>query len=865
MRYSSTQTSAKVIICGRGPHTATPGDGGQPERRGGGDHVGRLHGGPLEDEPEAGPGDQPERDADGQLTADPAEPVHEQLGEVLVVGPEVGGHGVREEVVGGQRVVVEDPARGGDVPPVVGVADPAHDQRQHRDHHREDHERPHRPAHLESPRAPAEAGPRSRRSRRRALPGLLIGVESREDTVTSAGARRAHFVDCGDVAVPASLARCGLRLRPRRAAAGRRRLGEAQHQRVAVAAGAAAWRRRSSAAAAGLNRYPSPTAEPLRSALADAPRRRSRPGGGRQRRRRAHQRLHPRLLRAGRRRWWSPTRRTRCCRSPRASTAWTRSPWRSATTARSAQEFASLRGAAALPRQPQHAHRHLDRARGAGGGAGRRRRRGGHRRGVLRLRAALLRPAARRPPQLAGAAHLLQVARAGRPARGLRGGRGRARRRPRRRRRVLPGRPLRGGGRARGPGGRRPPSAPRRARWSPSGAGSARRSAERGWSLTPSHANFVCGVPPGGSAAEVTAALRDRGVLVRCLTSGGRRPGAHHRGHARGERRAPRRAGVRAADRPVRTLSRMTGPGAAARPGGFGDWLPGAAAERRALTGALLGTFEAAGFALIDTPTVEYADTIERGPGPRRRRRALPLHGRRRQPCWRWWASGPSAWPGRWRPSCAGGPFPLRLCYAGPVVRNRTLLGGRRREADAGGLRAGGRPRPRRRRGVRGPGHRRGRRGRGARHPGRHRPRRVPPRAARRRRGRRRQPRGDRGRAGRPRPRGRGAGARRRRRWAPPSTPCCCASRRCAAVPSCSTRPGAGLEAERPTARARRAGPALGAARAARPARTACTSTSARCATGTTTPVRPSSCSAATSASRWARAAATTRCSSGSG
>jgi histidinol-phosphate aminotransferase len=44
---------------------------------------------------------------------------------------------------------------------------------------------------------------------------------------------------------------------------------------------------------------------------------------------------------------------------------------------------------------------------------------------------------------------------------------------------------------------------------------------ERGWSLTPSQANFVCGVPPQGGAAEVTAGLRDRGVLVRCLTAGG--------------------------------------------------------------------------------------------------------------------------------------------------------------------------------------------------------------------------------------------------------------------------------------------------------------------------------------------------------
>ncbi len=84
----------------------------------------------------------------------------------------------------------------------------------------------------------------------------------------------------------------------------------------------------------------------------------------------------------------------------------------------------------------------------------------------------------------------------------------------------------------------------------------------------------------------------------------------------------------------------MTGPGAAARPGGFGDWLPGAAAERRALTGALLGTFEAAGFDLIDTPIVEYADTIERGwvatPATSSSASWTPTAA-----CWRWSASGP--------------------------------------------------------------------------------------------------------------------------------------------------------------------------------------------------------------------------------
>ena len=42
---------------------------------------------------------------------------------------------------------------------------------------------------------------------------------------------------------------------------------------------------------------------------------------------------------------------------------------------------------------------------------------------------------------------------------------------------------------------------------------------ERGWSVTPSHANFVCAVPPAGTAAEATARLRAQGVLVRCFAT----------------------------------------------------------------------------------------------------------------------------------------------------------------------------------------------------------------------------------------------------------------------------------------------------------------------------------------------------------
>jgi ATP phosphoribosyltransferase len=124
----------------------------------------------------------------------------------------------------------------------------------------------------------------------------------------------------------------------------------------------------------------------------------------------------------------------------------------------------------------------------------------------------------------------------------------------------------------------------------------------------------------------------------------------------------------------------MKSTGATSRPGGFGDWLPGAAAARRALTAALVGTFEEAGFALIDTPTVEYAATIERGLGPDVQDELfrfmdadgsmLALVGERTVSVARTVAT-----------QLRRGPFPLRLCYAGPVVRNRALLGGRRREA----------------------------------------------------------------------------------------------------------------------------------------------------------------------------------------
>jgi ATP phosphoribosyltransferase len=124
----------------------------------------------------------------------------------------------------------------------------------------------------------------------------------------------------------------------------------------------------------------------------------------------------------------------------------------------------------------------------------------------------------------------------------------------------------------------------------------------------------------------------------------------------------------------------MNSSGAAARPSGFSDWLPGAAATRYALTTALLATFDAAGFDLIDTPIAEYADTVDQGLGGDAAAqlfrfmdadgRLLALVGERTVSVARTVAT-----------QLRRGPFPMRVCYAGPVLRNRALLGGRRREA----------------------------------------------------------------------------------------------------------------------------------------------------------------------------------------
>ena len=127
------------------------------------------------------------------------------------------------------------------------------------------------------------------------------------------------------------------------------------------------------------------------------------------------------------------------------------------------------------------------------------------------------------------------------------------------------------------------------------------------------------------------------------------------------------------------------------RPGGFSDWLVGAAARRRAIASALIDAFTAAGFGLIDTPTVEYLDSLARGVGAGRQDelfrfmdadgRLLALVGERTVSVARTVAT-----------QLRAGPFPLRLSYAGPVLRNQPLLGGRRREALQAGCELVGEP-----------------------------------------------------------------------------------------------------------------------------------------------------------------------------
>lgn len=115
------------------------------------------------------------------------------------------------------------------------------------------------------------------------------------------------------------------------------------------------------------------------------------------------------------------------------------------------------------------------------------------------------------------------------------------------------------------------------------------------------------------------------------------------------------------------------------RAGGFSDWLPGPAGRRRAVSDAFLDSFDAWGYGLVATPVVEPLDTVAAGIGAGRQASLfrfmdsdgslLALVGERTVSVARVVAT-----------QLREGPFPLRLCYSGPVLRNQALLGGRRRE-----------------------------------------------------------------------------------------------------------------------------------------------------------------------------------------
>src|ERR1700726_4785130 len=123
-------------------------------------------------------------------------------------------------------------------------------------------------------------------------------------------------------------------------------------------------------------------------------------------------------------------------------------------------------------------------------------------------------------------------------------------------------------------------------------------------------------------------------------------------------------------------------PGASVRgrADGFNDYLVGPAARRRLLTDRFIETFEAWGYGFMVTPLIEPLETIAAGVG-----------GARQSALFRFMDSDGAllALVGERTVSVArvvatqlhDGPFPLRLCYAGSVLRNQALNAGRRRES----------------------------------------------------------------------------------------------------------------------------------------------------------------------------------------
>jgi ATP phosphoribosyltransferase regulatory subunit len=123
----------------------------------------------------------------------------------------------------------------------------------------------------------------------------------------------------------------------------------------------------------------------------------------------------------------------------------------------------------------------------------------------------------------------------------------------------------------------------------------------------------------------------------------------------------------------------VRGAPARGRAAGFSDWLPGSAARRRDLADAFVEAFEAWGYSLLATPIVEPLETVAAGVGARGQSdlfrfmdadgSMLALVGERTVSVARVVAT-----------QLQRAPLPLRLCYAGPVLRHTPLLNGRRRE-----------------------------------------------------------------------------------------------------------------------------------------------------------------------------------------
>ncbi|HEX6538554.1 MAG TPA: ATP phosphoribosyltransferase regulatory subunit, partial [Candidatus Dormibacteraeota bacterium] len=135
----------------------------------------------------------------------------------------------------------------------------------------------------------------------------------------------------------------------------------------------------------------------------------------------------------------------------------------------------------------------------------------------------------------------------------------------------------------------------------------------------------------------------------------------------------------------------VRGAPARGRAAGFSDWLPGAAARRRDLVDTFVGAFESWGYSLVATPLVEPLETVAAGVGASGQSRLfrfmdadgsmLALVGERTVSVARVVAT-----------QLQRTPLPLRLCYAGPVLRHGALLNGRRRESMQAGCELVGQP-----------------------------------------------------------------------------------------------------------------------------------------------------------------------------